>query len=58
MDSIPSNIREILTNLAELFIGVEADEVIARHSNLIPKGYEEQFKVIMNETNASLKSST
>ena len=49
----PADIREMLRNLANLFIGLTAEEVIATNPGLIPPGCTEAFKEIMAEVNAA-----
>jgi hypothetical protein len=47
-------VRQLLRNIAELFIGVPTEEVIAGHANLIPAGNLDLFRVIMREVNATV----
>lgn len=49
-----AGMRSLLRNIAELFIGVPTEEVIARHPNLIPAGNLDLFRVIMREVNAPM----
>jgi hypothetical protein len=44
-------VRQLLRSLAEMFIGVPTEEVVAKHSNLIPAGNLDLFRVIMQEVN-------
>ncbi len=52
MDSISKEMYHHLRSLAELFIGIDADDAIRFHLNLIPDGYIEAFRIILNEVNA------
>jgi hypothetical protein len=52
MESISTKARESLYSLAQLFIGIDAEDVIAEHGNEIPKKFHEAFKEIMNDVNA------
>jgi hypothetical protein len=52
MEPISSETREALYSLAQLFIGIDAKDVIAEHGHEIPKKFHEVFKEIMNDVNA------
>jgi hypothetical protein len=49
-----AEVDAMLRNIADLFIGVEADVIIAQNPGLIPAAYIDRFKVIMQEINAPL----
>ncbi len=50
-----AEVDHMLRNIAELFIGVEAEVIIAQNPGLVPAAYVDRFSVIIREVNAPLQ---
>lgn len=55
MNTITEEVCKNLRDIAELFIGLEFDEVIKDHPNMIPVHLHNVFRQILDEVNSYKK---